>query len=512
MLHTDENISYYEVMGNEGLDTVTEIFIRINSGGKVLSKSDLLFSTVVSRWEEGREKIDELLKELREMEYELDTDFVMRTCLYLTESPILFKVGNFNNETVQKIITAFENQEYAIDIKTAVLKVFEYLKYQLGVHDKALKSKNILIPLVYHVYKGGLLDELSFIEIQKFIYVSLLQNVFGSHGDSLLSQLRSGVTSRIGNYELEGRAFDFAKLISGISERQKKEAYKITEETLNNWLTKKGNEAFMVLALAYGMLPDSYDSYAMDYLHPRYYFKKSNFPEGEFDEIKGLIDTVPALMFVSSRDRELRKDDYPLLKYVQTILPERGINVVAYKELHFLKDNDSLELLQFKGLFTRREKRLKIKLFDLLVNADTLPPGDGGTGEEEGIDPHGPQNIPPTNSAEEFQESLEKSKFKTKPLNRIPEEVERLRMLAQSLKDSNFDFIESGDYELKEILQLVKSAFPQYCNDEYLCSQHCLSGHNAPEWKHKVRGYLDSKKNKESSRISKTVEGKWTIT
>lgn len=65
MIHTDENISYYEVQGSEGLDTVTEIFIRINSGGKVLSKSDLLFSTVVSRWQEGREKIDDLLKEDR---------------------------------------------------------------------------------------------------------------------------------------------------------------------------------------------------------------------------------------------------------------------------------------------------------------------------------------------------------------------------------------------------------------------------------------------------------------
>lgn len=509
MLHVDENISYYEVRGNEGLDTVTEIFIRINSGGKVLSKSDLLFSTVVSRWEEGREKIDELLKELKEMEFDLDTDFVMRTCLYLTGSPILFKVGNFNNETVQKIITAFEKEGDTMDIKTAILKVFEYLKYELGLHDKVLKSKNVLIPLVYHVYKGGLLDKSSLTEIQKYIYISLLQGVFGSHGDSLLGQLRSGVLSN-NNYKLENKAFDFATVISGITERPKKEAYLITEDTINEWLTKKGYEAFMVLSLAYGELPESYDSYALDYLHPRHFFKKSSFPDGEFDEIKSLIDTVPALMFASARDRELRKDDHPLREYIQTILTIRGINIDAYKALHFLQDNDSLELLQFKGLFERRSERLKNKLSELLITPDALPPSDIDTDEEGDNDPIDPQDTPPADAVENLI-SQDIPEPVLNPLNRIPEEVERLQKLLDLLKNSNLNFIQSGDYDLITILEAIKTEFPEYCNDGYICKQHCLSGNNGPEWKHKVRGYLDHNKNKENSRISRTVDGKWRL-
>ena len=51
LLHTrlvgDEIINYFEVEA-DSIDSVLDIFVRVNSGGTVLSKSDLLFSTIVS--------------------------------------------------------------------------------------------------------------------------------------------------------------------------------------------------------------------------------------------------------------------------------------------------------------------------------------------------------------------------------------------------------------------------------------------------------------------------------
>lgn len=100
----------------------------------------------------------------------------MRTCLYLTESDILFKVENFNPEVVFKIINQFEKDGDDIDIRKAVLKAFNFLKSDLGIADKTLKSKNVLIPLIYHIYKGGEIDsDETLREIQKYIYISLLK-------------------------------------------------------------------------------------------------------------------------------------------------------------------------------------------------------------------------------------------------------------------------------------------------------------------------------------------------
>ena len=705
MIHTDENISYYEVQGSEGLDTVTEIFIRINSGGKVLSKSDLLFSTVVSRWQEGREKIDDLLKELKDMGFEMDTDFVMRTCLYLTGSPILFKVGNFNNDTVTKIIDAFETEEDELDIKRSILQTFVYLKQELGIYDKLLKSKNVLIPLIYHVYKGGILDEASLREVQQYVFVSLLQGVFGSHGDSLLAQLRAGVTNRLGAFTAVDQPFNFQELISKVTEKAKIDAYKITESVLTSWLKKKEEEAFMVLSLAYGpSLPFAYNSYTLGTLHPLHFFKKSAFPEGEFAEINALTKLVPALMFVSARDMELRKEDHALLTYIQTILPARGINLQEYKELHLIGSTDSLELLQFKGLFEARAKRMMSILSDLLIHPTTVPPtGGDDEGEDEDdfesdpVTPTAPagvghsndtaiaQNADKGNSEKEKttsnQESIsdneiyenrgdslkndklslyrnrttgkygivdlnenrwvdyegisyedEYNNFRVRAyvtkqrkkyvikifsktteidsssfflfipserpnnlrdgyfvsvkkwetlklhllsdtnlpenkntdydpeqedetffgktssrsfwssllsindseepksssiseqpnpiaqpsdptlLNRIPEELDKLEQLYRNLNDTELNFIAAGDYLLKDILDRVKMKFPELCNDAYLCNQHCLSGNKGPEWEHRVRSYLSSKKDRPNSRVRRTADGsKWKL-
>jgi hypothetical protein len=515
MIHTDENISYYEVLGSEGLDTVTEIFIRINSGGKVLSKSDLLFSTVVSRWQEGREKIDDLLKELKEMGFEMDTDFVMRTCLYLTGSPILFKVGNFKNDTVTKIIDTFETEGDELDIKTSILQTFAFLKQELGIYDKLLKSKNVLIPLIYHVYKGGILDQASLREVQQYLYVSLLQGVFGSHGDTLLAQMREGVSNRLGAFTAVGQPFNFQDLISKVTEKAKIDAYRITESVLVSWLKKKDDEAFMVLSLAYGpSLPFTYNAYTLGTLHPLHFFKKSAFPEGEFAEINALTKLVPALMFVSARDMELRKEDHSLLTYIQTILPARGINPQEYKDLHLIGGTDSLELLQFKGLFEARVQRIMDILAAFLINPTTVPPtgGDDEDNDDDDFEFDEVTPTPPAGGVGHSNGSATAQPSDPTLLNRIPEELDKLEQLYRTLNETELNFIAAGDYLLKDILDQVKKKFPELCNDTYLCIQHCLSGNKGPEWEHRVRSYLSSKKDRSNSRVRRTVDGtKWKL-
>src|SRR5207245_778836 len=56
-IQKDELINYFEVAKND-LEDILKIFVRVNSGGTVLSKTDLLFSTIVATWDDGREQIE----------------------------------------------------------------------------------------------------------------------------------------------------------------------------------------------------------------------------------------------------------------------------------------------------------------------------------------------------------------------------------------------------------------------------------------------------------------------
>ena len=52
------------IVSSPDLDEVLEVFVRVNSGGIKLSKTDLLFSTITAKWEEAREKIWDAQKDV----------------------------------------------------------------------------------------------------------------------------------------------------------------------------------------------------------------------------------------------------------------------------------------------------------------------------------------------------------------------------------------------------------------------------------------------------------------
>lgn len=365
-LHEEKIISYYSINSKTKLDEVAEIFIRINSGGTKLSKSDLLFSTVISNWEAGRDKIHQLIKDVKQLGYEIDTDFLMRTCLYLTESEILFKVENFKQEVVDKIINQFEKEDDEFDIRRAVLAAYNFLKEDLGIAEKTLKSKNVLIPLIYHIYKGGNIDtEESIKEIQKYIYISLLKKVFGSHGDTLLAKLREGVV------KTPNANFSFKELVNSIKEKEKRKSYDISLEDIDDFLKiEKGDEGWLVLSLIYPPLNHEMTSYDQDHLHPRSKFKKKSFEGINFEAIDSLKDTIPNLGFLTPRDNRKAKQANTLIDYINNVIP--ATQMTEYKIFNLIDLEISLELKDFMNFYLKRKDEMKRILCDKLEVDRTL--------------------------------------------------------------------------------------------------------------------------------------------
>ena len=114
VIRTEHLVAYYEV-GSQDLHTVLQIFIRMNSGGTVLSYSDLLLSVAVAQWQDhdAREEIHGLVDQLNRIGggFSFSKDLVLKAGLMLSDiGSVGFKVDNFNRANMD----VFENKWSAI--------------------------------------------------------------------------------------------------------------------------------------------------------------------------------------------------------------------------------------------------------------------------------------------------------------------------------------------------------------------------------------------------------------
>lgn len=149
----DDAITYQELdsIDNPNLyteDDVVEIFIRANSGGTRLGKSDLLFSLLSASWEGADEKMEVLLDSLNRHGFAFDRDFVLKTCLVLLGQGARYEVQKF-----RKIGVREEIEEKWDAIAKAIQDVLDFVQGKTFIQcDKAMPTYLVLMPLVYVRY------------------------------------------------------------------------------------------------------------------------------------------------------------------------------------------------------------------------------------------------------------------------------------------------------------------------------------------------------------------------
>ncbi len=128
---------------------IVEVFIRANSGGTKLEKSDLLFSLLTANWSEAEENIELLQEELNSDGFKFSRDFILKTCLTLLDTGAKYDVKKFRNkENLKKIEEQWEG------ISNAIKDVKDFLVTETYVRtDKAMPSYLPLIPLIYFRFK-----------------------------------------------------------------------------------------------------------------------------------------------------------------------------------------------------------------------------------------------------------------------------------------------------------------------------------------------------------------------
>jgi hypothetical protein len=358
-------INYFPV-NNQNLDEILDIFVRVNSAGAPLSKTDLLFSTIVAQWENGREAIEAFLEKLNEKGngFVFNTDFIMRACLVLAECPIRLRVASFKAENVKLIVKDWKQITAAVD--SAVDLLVEW-----GFQGATLPSANAVIPIAYAIKRGCDLKA-SKADLRLLLIKSLLTGVYGSSGDQVLSSMRKGVAETIN----AGDAFDLAKLEKKVRLPGGK-SLTISEETLDDvLLSTKGARSFALLSLLTSHLKFNQVQFHQDHIHPHAGFntvalRKLKFNDDQISDWQAKRDALPNLHLLEGKENH-SKLATPFAAWLKKEYPKEA-DRSSYLRSHHIPDF-SLELSDFAEFFKKRQIRLKDKLVELLkVSAKGLP-------------------------------------------------------------------------------------------------------------------------------------------
>lgn len=267
-VHSARTLYFYEEQ-DQDVEKVLDIFIRVNSGGTVLSYSDLLLSIATAQWtqRDAREEIRSLLAALNAVGtgFRFPKDTVLKTGLVLIGvTDIGFKVSNFNTANMAALEEKWDEVSGALLLAANLLADF-------GLSDSTLTANSVLIPVAYYVHQRGLDDNyrtrVSEREdrerLRSWVLRSLVkQGIWGSGLDTLLRELRTTIDEH-------GReSFPVAQVEARMAARGKSLTF--TDEEIADLLgTAYGSRrVFAVLALLFTHV-DVRNIHHVDHIYPR---------------------------------------------------------------------------------------------------------------------------------------------------------------------------------------------------------------------------------------------------
>lgn len=357
----NQTINYF-LEKEQDLDKALNIFIRINSGGEPLDFSDLIMSIAVANWEnlDARKEIHSLVDAIKEKDFNISKDLILKSYLFLYSKDIKFKVTNFNEENAKDFESNWEK------IRKCILETFELLR-SLGFTDYSLTSKNAVLPIIYYLYHKNIYDNFSkkaqdiFKEdrdiIKKWLHRVLIKRVFGSSSDTVLSQIRQTFTDNIEmpfktTFDTFPKEFDTVRIgnyvdddfIEGLLKERKDSRY-----------------SFSILSLLYPNLDYRNNDFHKDHIHPQNKFNELSVEDKEKYKWED-YDSICNLQLLDANENA-SKNDSDLIDWVNKNATEEIRQ--KFLERHLIPDVD-LSIQNFGEFFEERKKLLISKLKELL--------------------------------------------------------------------------------------------------------------------------------------------------
>lgn len=341
VIRKDHTVAYYEESSQE-LNRVLNIFIRLNSGGTILSYSDLLLSIAVAQWTklDAREEIHSLVDTLNDIGagFNFSHDFVLKAGLMLSDiASVGFKVDNFS----KKNMATLENNWPTICL--ALTRTVQ-LAASFGLSGSNLRAESSLMPIAYYLFqnkspegfeiKGKFRSNRE--AIKDWLFRSLLKpsGIWGSGLDTLLTALREVMRKTTDG------SFPADKLTRAMRKRGKQLSFSEEEIYELLYMSYGDKRTFLLLSMLFPHV-DLNNQFHVDHVFPTSGFttrklSKAGFTVDQIDEMQGWANTMANLQLLEG---QLNKEKNATLPHawLKTSF-ESKVSRKNYCNLHALGD------------------------------------------------------------------------------------------------------------------------------------------------------------------------------
>lgn len=360
VIHQSSAINFHLEESNQ-LDKVLQIFIRVNSGGTKLSYSDLLMSIATSDWKgkDAREEIFGVVDEINKHDFNISKDFVLKTCLILSDfEDITFNIKNFNKANMQIIENNWEKIKESIKIAFTTLKHF-------GLNDETVPSYNAIIPVIYYIYKRG--NPKNFHTVTEFskdrelifnwLVRTSLKQTFSAHPDNLLKAIRDLIK------ETQPTVFPLEAIIEKLKKDYPNKSISFENDSDFDFIRdlKYGKPAtyFALALLGKGKIPTHI--YHQDHVFPQFQFNASNLNKlnltnedrARYEEKKNTLGNIQLLQGNENQSKSDR-DFKVWLEETYKNETERNAFLLSQQ----MPIEHSLEFVDFLSFVTQRENKI----------------------------------------------------------------------------------------------------------------------------------------------------------
>ena len=367
VVHTEKMVAFYEERSQE-LEKVLQIFVRTNSGGTILSYSDLLLSVAVTQWKhrDARKEIHTLVDEINRIGigFSFTKDFVLKAGLMLSDiGSVGFKVDNFNRENMAKLEEKWKNIKKTLTLTVQLVSSF-------GFNGQNLRADSSVLPIAYYLFVRNpgesYLTKSQFKkdrhEIRKWLIRSLLKaGIWGSGLDTLLTALRQIIKENGSN------DFPVTRIREEMTRRGKSLVFE--EEELEELVDMQyGNQLTFALLSQIFPFIDLSNLFHVDHIFPESRFtyrrlRNAGVPDGKVEDFRQKRNGLANLQLLQGAENNEKRAKMPAewLSQSQSDLESRQ----AYENQHLLGEVPE-KITKFDVFYAARRERLLSKIKQLL--------------------------------------------------------------------------------------------------------------------------------------------------
>ncbi len=352
-IHVKPVISFY-LETSQNIDQVLEVFIRTNSGGMTLSRSDMLMSIATAHWNgNARDDINEGVARINAPQvgdFGLSRDFLLKAALLLAKiDSIAFNVSNFTLDHIHLINDQWDHITDSVCSAARLLGEFGFSRHTLTAHMAVLP-----IAYYFHFRGGNVKSPEDLKSIRQWITRSLLKRrMWTGSQDSLLTRLREVIDEHGHN------GFPYPHIEEEILRRGGSLTFEFEE--LQD-LAESKDRAFSLLSTLYPFVDTQHNKFHIDHIFPKSLFtqrrlEKAGIPEARISIFMDRVNRLPNLQLLSGVQNMQKSAELPF-DWLNRMDSDKAIE---YKHLHDLGDVPK-SINYFNEFYEARRARLLTKM------------------------------------------------------------------------------------------------------------------------------------------------------